>query len=36
MFTTGALYAVTLLAGASIGTGAVFLTQKATKKEENE
>ena len=36
MFTTGALYAVTLLAGAGIGTGAVFLTQKATKKEENE
>ena len=36
MFATGALYAVTLLAGASIGTGAVFLTQKATKKEENE
>ena len=36
MFATGALYAVTLLAGAGIGTGAVFLTQKATKKEENE
>ena len=36
MFTTGALYAVTLLAGAGIGTGAVFLTQKVTKKEENE
>ena len=36
MFATGALYAVTILAGAGIGTGAVFLTQKATKKEENE
>ena len=36
MFATGALYAVTLLAGAGIGTGAVFLTQRATKKEENE
>ena len=36
MFATGALYAVTLFAGAGIGTGAVFLTQKATKKEENE
>ena len=36
MFATGALYAVTLLAGVGIGTGAVFLTQKSTKKEENE
>ena len=36
MFATGALYAVTVLAGAGIGTGAVLLTQKNSKKEENE
>ena len=36
IFATGALYAVTLLAGAGVGTCAVFLTQKATRKEENE
>ena len=32
MFATGALYAVTVLAGAGIGTGAVLLTQKKLKK----
>ena len=34
MFATGALYMVTVLAGAGIGTGAVLLTQKAPKREE--
>ena len=36
MFATGALYMVTVLAGAGIGTGAVLLTQKAPKREEEE
>ena len=34
MFATGALYAVTILAGAGIGTGGLLLMQKSTKKEE--
>jgi hypothetical protein len=38
VFTTGAVYAITILAGAGVGTGAVLLTQKTSKpkKEENE
>ena len=36
VFTTGAVYAITILAGAGVGTGAVLLTQKKFKKEENE
>ena len=36
MFATGALYAVTVLAGVGIGTGVLLLMQKATKKEEKE
>ena len=36
MFATGALYMVTVLAGAGVGTGAVLLTQKAAKKDGKE
>ena len=36
VFATGALYMVTVLAGAGIGTGAVLLTHKAPKREEEE
>ena len=36
MFATGALYAVTVLAGAGVGTGAVLLTQKSAKREGDE
>ena len=36
MFATGALYMVTVLAGAGIGTGAVLLTQKSPRREEEE
>ena len=35
MFATGALYAVTALAGAGVGMGGTLLLLKAKKKEEN-
>ena len=36
MIATGALYAVTVLAGAGIGTGAVLLTQKSGEKKKDD
>ena len=36
IFATGALYMVTVLAGAGVGTGAVLLTQKSAKKDGSE